>query len=188
MDSLGTVWSQLRGGALLFHPNPAAATSGWKLGENQALTGKRSQKSSVAITKISQAMYWKHTCTGEENRQFLEENDQVVKQFHGKRIHSLYPPKETLSLNQSSPNRKRKSKSNSILHLTPLFCVPALQSTTLSLSFVSIRVFQSLSRFSHKQLLPLHNCSPKAIPAEQRKGCPQRAGLRLTAPEAEPSR
>lgn len=32
---------------------------------------------------------------------------------------------------------------------------------------------QSVSCFSHKQLLPLHSRSPKAIPAEQHHSCPQ---------------
>ena len=139
-------------------------------------TDKLSQKSSIAITKISQATCRKHACTREEKRQFLEENDRVFKQFHGKRIRYLYPPKETLSLNQSFTNRKRKSKSNSILHLTSLFCVPALRSITLLLSFVSILVSRASPAFPHKRLLPLHNHSPKAIPAEQHNSCPQRAG------------
>lgn len=134
-------------------------------------------------------MRWKHTCTREENRQFLEENDQLIKQwsknFMAKEPHYLYRPKEALPLNQPFTNRKRKSKSNSILRLTSLFCVPALQSITLLLSFVSILVSRASPAFPKNQLLPWHSRRGKAIPAEQQSSCPQRAGHWLAALEAQ---
>lgn len=126
-------------------------------------------------------MCWKHTCSREEKKEFLKEKDWVPKQLHCKRIRYPYPPKETFSLNQSF-NRKRKSKSNSILHLTSLFCVPALRSMTLLLSFVSILVSRASPVF------PISSSCLCTVTA-QRPSRPSSTtvvprGRTLTAPEA----
>lgn len=127
-------------------------------------------------------MCWKHTCTREEKKQLLEENYWVLKQFHGKIIRYLYPPKETFSLNQSF-NRKRKSKFDSILHLTSLFCVPALWSMTLLLSFVSILVYRASPVFPISSSCLCTVAAQRPSQLSSTTVVPR--GRTLTAPEAQ---
>lgn len=80
----------------------------------------------------------------------------------------LYPPKQTLCLNQSFANIK--SESSSILYLTCIMFLPGLIICLYNAKHYTIAVLSAFnsrasSAFPNKQLPPLHNCSSKAIPA-----------------------